>query len=106
MEIKELILHRLTLRVAYIICALSTSKLVSLTASQEFIDFSKAGGFVFNVVDKAKFQMWIMGVMMVGGEFVYHWAHKALMPEIRTLDSTKEKAAAVQEAEYKKEEVK
>lgn len=81
--LKEFILHKLTLRVLYIIAAFSSAKVITFAASDKVQAILSHAGVLFQVTDPDKLKAYILGSVLVGGEFVYHWIHtKFILPQV------------------------
>lgn len=83
---KDLILHKLSLRIIYIVAAYSTSHIVALAESPHIQNaLSKIPGLAisFKVTDVHALENWITATMLIGGEFVYHFVHnKFILPQV------------------------
>lgn len=81
---KAFLLHKLTLRVGYIIAAFSSAHLVALSTSAPVQAMLAQAGVTFIVHDPEKLKVWISGMVLVGGEFVYRWLHtKFILPKVK-----------------------
>lgn len=80
---KDFILHKLSLRVLYIIGAYSASHFVSLVASPSAQDVLHKAGVALTVVDPAALKTYITATLLIGGEFVFHFFHeKFVLPHV------------------------
>ena len=82
--IKNFFLHKVVLRVSYIIGAYAASHLVSVVTQPEIqVCLAKTGLHVV-VTDPQLLQTWITGILLIAGEFIYHQLHKkVILPIVR-----------------------
>jgi hypothetical protein len=89
---KEFLLHKLTLRVAYITAAFLSTK-VLLLLNDPHVQKALQNVFINPMVKPGALE-WLkttvgLGIM-VGGEFVYHWWHeKFVIPQVTTKSEVK-----------------
>lgn len=82
-SIKDFILHKLTLRVGYILAAFSSAKVIAFASSAEVQSVLDHAGVIFKVTDPDKLKTYIAATVLIGGEFVYHWVHeKFILPKV------------------------
>lgn len=81
--IKNFLLHKLTLRVAYIVAAFSSAKIIAFASSDAVQTALQQAGVTFQVHDPSLLKTWISGFVLVAGEVVYHWTHKkVILPQV------------------------
>lgn len=81
--VKTFVLHKLTLRVAYILAAFSSAKLISFTSSETVQQALFSAGITFSIHNPDALKTYISGAVLIGGEFVYHWIHKTfILPKV------------------------
>lgn len=81
---KEFFLHKLSLRVIYIVGAYVASHVISYTMSQQFTIASDRAGVMLKITDPDKFQTYLTGLLLVGGEFIYRFLHtRFILPIVR-----------------------
>lgn len=84
-KIKDFLLHKLTLRVVYIITAFSSAKIVSFAASSQVQNILNHAGVMFQVTDPEKLKLYIQGLVLIVGEFIYRWVHtQFILPHVST----------------------
>jgi len=82
-KLKDFLLHKVTLRVGYIIAAFATAHLVSLLSAPMVQDYLGKMGLMVKVTDPATLKTWITGMVLVAGEFVYRYFHtKVILPQV------------------------
>ena len=88
--LKDFLLHKLTLRVSYIVAAYATSHVVALAASPKFSQILTNAGIIFQVADPMKFKTYITASLLIGGEFAYHFFHeKFVIPAVNKPEEIK-----------------
>lgn len=97
---KSALLHKLTLRVCYILAAFSSAQIVAFASSDKVQStiaslpplLAKAGitfNLQFQIHDPSKLKIWISGFVLIAGEFIYHWIHtKFILPKVTPATAT------------------
>lgn len=81
---KTFLLHKLTLRVAYIVAAFSSAKIITFASSDVVQAALGQAGVTFSIHDPDALKNWISGTVLVVGEFLYHWVHKkVILPKVK-----------------------
>lgn len=78
---KDFLFHKLTVRVAYIVAAYSSSHLISLLAQPTVQNYLPHTGLQITVVDPVLVQTWMNGLLLIAGEFVFHFINKNYIPQ-------------------------
>jgi hypothetical protein len=83
-NLKDFFLHKITLRVCYIVGAYAASNLINFLASQKYQAISEASGVELTIHDPEKMKTWLIGLLLIGGEFVYRFLHtKLILPIVK-----------------------
>jgi hypothetical protein len=77
--LKDFILHKLTLRVIYIVGAYAGSDAIGFVASPRVQGFFRHVGVMFTVSDPQTFKTSITAGLLIAGEFAFHFFHSTFV---------------------------
>lgn len=76
----------------YIVSAFVCSRFLSILASEEVQAYLPTTGLSIQITDEVRFRAWVTGILLVAGEFVYHFVHKKfILPKV-SIPKEKEKS--------------
>lgn len=75
-SVKEFLFQKLSVRIGYTVSSYLIANLINFLASQRYQILSDASGVELVIKDPAKMKMWLIGLIMVGGEFILHALHE------------------------------
>jgi hypothetical protein len=82
--IKGFLLHKLTLRLVYIVAAFSSAKIITFATSDTVQALLSKAGVVFQVSNPERLKVCMQGLILIGGEFVFRWTHDHfILPHVK-----------------------
>lgn len=81
--LKELLLHKVSVRLIYLVAAFGSTRFISVIASEDTQAFLSHAGVSFQITNPDMFKMWVQLSLMGLGEFIFHFIHTKLTPVVK-----------------------
>lgn len=81
--LKDLLLHKVSIRLVYIAAAFGSTRFISFVASEEAQTFFNTAGINFQITNPDAFKMWFQLFLLGAGEYIFHVFHKnVILPKV------------------------